>query len=141
MYATLDDMRARYGDDELIQISDLDGAADAIDAGRVESAIAVAGDQVGSYLRKRYALPLTAVPVSIVEATCVLARHWLASNGRTMPTEQMNRERDAQLRWLRDLASGLVTLEGASEVRASPAAGARVSDRVRRFEPGSRRLW
>jgi len=141
VYATLDDLRARYGDDELRQISDLDGAADAIDAGRVEQAIAVATDQVGSYLRKRYALPLTTVPVSIVEATCIIARHWLATSGRSMPTEQMNRERDAQLRWLRDLASGLVTLEGAAEVKASPGASARVSDRERRFEPGSGRLW
>ena len=141
MYATLEDLRARYGDDELIQISDLDGAADAIDAGRVERAISVATDQVESYLRKRYTVPLTTVPVSIVEAVCVLARHWLASNGRTMPTEQMNRERDAQLRWLRDLASGLTSLEGASEVKASPGAAARVSDRERRFEPGSGRIW
>lgn len=139
-YATLDDLRARFGESELVALSVLESGEE-IDAARVDEAIAVAVDQVESYLRKRYTVPLASVPRSVRDATCVLAGAWLAeTNPRTVPSETQRRAKDDTLRWLRDLSKGDVTLEGV-ETPASPGVSARVSDRDRRFDGGSGRTW
>lgn len=139
-YAALADMTARYGAAETTRLSVADGVIpDAPVAARIESAIEVATDTIDSYLRGRYVVPLAPVPLSIVEAACILARHALASGGDREPSEQMRLSRDATIAWLKSLGDGRASLEGVAPV--SSAAGARSSDRERVFSHATTRDW
>lgn len=148
MYATIEDMLARSSVDELKILADpARGANDVMGERtaaslRTEEALRIATGKVESYLRKRYRLPLETPPAAVVEATCVLAMEWLAdANPNTVPTESMVSRRKETVRWLEQLATGAVTLEGASAVTASPSAGARVSDREQSWGHGGRRIF
>lgn len=139
-YATLEQLRDRIGEAELVTLSVL-GSGDEIDAQRVAEALQVATGQADSYLRTRYSVPLQTVPLEVRDAVLVLAQAWLAeTNPRTVATETLRQAKGDTLKWLMALSDGRVTIESAS-VPASPGASARVSDRERRFDGGSGRTW
>ncbi|TVR05961.1 MAG: DUF1320 domain-containing protein [Salinarimonadaceae bacterium] len=144
MYASLADMVERYGEVELLRLSVIDGPtpediADLRVEARVSRAIATAGDIVDSYLRKRYSTPLATPPASIVEATCVLARHWLSTSGSVNPSDSVTTAVAQTRAWLGRIATGDVTIEGLAPVAQSAAA--RVSDRPKIYEPGAGGMW
>lgn len=144
MYATVADMVERYGEVELLRLAVIDGPPpEELDDIRVEArvarAVATAGDIVDSYLRKRYSTPLASPPASIVEATCVLARHWLSSNGNVNPSESVIAAAAQTRAWLARIAGGDVTIEGLAPI--AQTAAARVSDRPQIYDPGARGPW
>jgi phage gp36-like protein len=140
-YATTADMIARFGSAELIRMTTPEGAAmEAIDAAAVARALDEASDRIDSYLRTRYAVPLTAAPASIAGACCRMARFDLARGPNREPTEQMRRDLDADVKWLEGIAAGRVTLDGIAP--ASPdQSGARLRDRDSQFNADSLALW
>ena len=65
-YATQSDLVDKFGELELIQLTDFDTpAAGGIVASRVDAALARASGVVDSYLAARYQLPLAEVPPAI----------------------------------------------------------------------------
>ncbi|MCH8475955.1 MAG: DUF1320 domain-containing protein [Opitutales bacterium] len=144
MYATIADMESRYGGDELRRLGVVDGdmaeeLSDPRVQARVSQALMTATDQVDSYLRKRYLTPLAPAPASIVEAPCVLARHWLSQSGATTPSESVTEHRADTLKWLAKLADGSATLEGLTPI--AKGSTARVSDRDKIYDPGPGGMW
>lgn len=128
-YATVNDMVERFGQIELIRLSTRDDALpESIDGGRVETALADATAVIESYLRARYAVPLTPVPREITRACCILARYDLARGGEQVPSEQMAMDRKATLDWLGEMASSEGRLDA---LPARAASDARVRDRAR----------
>lgn len=114
MYAALPDMVSAFGEDELITVTTpLGEDRVAIDQTKVDSAITIASDEIDSYLRRRYALPLASVSAKMMRVCCVLARWNLWSDTKNAPSDAMRADRKDAIAWLAAINCGSVTLDGA----------------------------
>jgi phage gp36-like protein len=105
-YANRDELQARFGEAELVQLTDRTKSGQVDDA-VLARALADADAEIDSYLAGRYALPLDTVPPVVVAAACDLARFRLYGIRAPEPVRQ--RYEDARA-WLRDLAAGKALL-------------------------------
>lgn len=106
IYATQDDLIARFGETELVQLTDR--ASDGVvDVAYLDVSITEAQAEVDSYIGAIYDLPLLTVPVSLVTATCNIARYRLYNQ---QATEEVKIRYEDTIRWLRDVARGLASL-------------------------------
>lgn len=118
-YATLSDLSDRYGIEELMQLAPMPGGA-TLNQARVARACEDAGDLADGYLRGRHALPLTAVPPLLRRLTAAIARYELHLGGDRLPTEQVTKDRDAAIAFLKDVQAGRADL-GLDALGAEPA--------------------
>jgi phage gp36-like protein len=86
-YATQQDMEDRFGERELVDLTDRDlPLTGAIVAGVVTKAIADAEAEIQAYISARYPLPLpTSAPPILVRLTCDIARYYLYFYTQTIP--------------------------------------------------------
>lgn len=129
-YATQQNLIDRFGERELIELTDRsDPSTGAIDATVVAKALADADAEIDGYLSSRYQLPLSPVPAKLERVAGDIARYYLYED---RVTDQVRaRFSDAQ-QWLRDVASGKVSL-GATSGGVAPTP----ADTVQ-FEPGQK---
>lgn len=81
-YATQAQMIVRFGEQELIQLTDrAQPHTNVIDTAVLAAAITRADDLVDSYLRTRYTVPLLSVPPTIANAAENIARRYLYDDG------------------------------------------------------------
>lgn len=92
-YASLADLVGRFRPDELIQLTDQDPSATAIDSDVADKALADADAVIDMHLAARYTLPLTTVPRVLVNIACDLARAYLYEDRITEHVER--RQKDA----------------------------------------------
>jgi phage gp36-like protein len=109
-YCTLADILDKIPESEVINMTDDEGEG-VVNQGRVNDAIADAQALIDSYAGKRHNVPLDPVPRVIQRAACVIAIYNLFARRLGAP-EEWQRRHEAQVRWLRDLADGKVTLGG-----------------------------
>lgn len=107
-YATSADLVARFGEREVIALSDRDGLGQ-IDAAVIAAAIEQAGDEIDAYLGGRYGLPLAAVPRLLVGVCCDIVRYRLCGSDVTETDPARNRFRDA-IKLLENIRDGKLTL-------------------------------
>lgn len=105
-YATLDDIVARAGEEEILQVADRDDDGVA-DADVVASAIATAESEINGYISARYRLPLVQVPDLIKSWTVSIARYHLHRDGAP---DHVVRDWKSAMDGLRDVARSLVSL-------------------------------
>lgn len=119
-YATQADLIQRFGDEELIQLTDR-ALAGQVDPNTVSAALADADAAIEGYLAARYAVPVSPVPALLRRVACDIARFFLHGNAAPEPVRQAYE--DAQ-RSLKDLADGRAVLVGAAPAAlgAVPAA-------------------
>ena len=118
-YATQVDMIARFGEDELIELTDRDNAG-AINAAVVEGALADAESEINSYLASRISLPLADVPRVLTLKACDMARYFLeGANVR----EEVKERYEAAVRFLRDVAAGKAQLGNSPQAEPAPTIG------------------
>lgn len=118
-YATAADMRARFGEQELILLTTGDGMPmDTVDTDKVAVALADASALIDSYLRRRYLTPVSPAPTELVRACCHLARYDLALGGSRDPSTQTTDMRKQTMEWLRQVHDGVALLAD-----ATPAGG------------------
>lgn len=117
MYCTQQDLVDRFGETELIQLTDTGGSG-TIDATVVARAIADAEGEIDAYLAKAASLPLSPVPAIVAAAACDMARYRLYRDQLTEPVTQ--RYKDA-IRLLSAIARGEIRLS-AEAVTANPVA-------------------
>ena len=98
MYATEDDMVARFGAEEM---SDLSSMSDLVQALRDAS------EEAQSYVAVRYHPPLPNVPAPLVSATCDIARYRMYKD---RATEQVKERYEAQVKWLTRVSDGKAVL-------------------------------
>jgi phage gp36-like protein len=115
-YAAQADLEARFGADELTQLTDRVGAG-VPDAGIVARALADADAEIDGYLASRYALPLATVPPVLNRIACDIARYRLWED---RASEEVRRRYEDARRTLESLAKGVMSL-GLPEASAAPA--------------------
>ena len=104
-YATLDDLRKRYGEADLLDLAQQsDGSWDTV---KIYEALDDAAQTIDSYLAGCYTLPLTSVPAVLSRHCCYLARYFLEKN---RATEQARQDYEDSLRFLEKVASGAISL-------------------------------
>ena len=137
MYATVTDMIARFGETQIIRLSQPeDRTAETVDEDKVNIALADASAVIDGYIRGRYSVPIVAPPAEIVRATCIRARYDLSDPERSSPTDEMGKGRADVIKWLEAISKELVNLDvpralvtGTDQVGSGP----RISDRGRVF--------
>ncbi len=77
IYAALVDMTVRFGDAEMIQISDKDNHLNAINIPRVDAALVDASAEIDQHLGSCYLLPLTVTGPFLRHLCCDIARYHL----------------------------------------------------------------
>lgn len=134
-YATQADLVRRFGDEELIQLTDrlqVGQIAEVV----VTAALSDAAGTIDSYIGARYAVPVSPVPELLLRLTCDIARFLL--RGETA-SDAIRKVYDDALKTLRDLSEGRAVLVGAAPAPpgGAPAIGsgtARVSALCRRLD-------
>ena len=108
MYCTQSDLINRFGETELLQLTDRNRTG-VIDDVVVAQAIADAGAEIDGYICSRVDLPLAEddVPALLRLYACDIARYRLFDDGAF---EQVTERYNIALRYLRDVAGGKVQL-------------------------------
>ncbi|MFK3859290.1 gp436 family protein [Pseudoalteromonas rhizosphaerae] len=107
-YATITAMQQRFGERDLIYLSERDDApADVINTAVVEQAINDASDVINGYLAGRYELPLVTVPNLLEQFCCDIARYKLGTND--VPEHVETRYKDA-IKFLMSVAKGELSI-------------------------------
>lgn len=122
-YATAQDLIDRYGEDELVHITDRLGSGQ-IDAAAVSGALADAEAIIDGYLAGRYPLPLASVPSNMVLLACTLARYQLWAN---RASEEIRKRYEDAIRYLERVASGSILLKMDASGLPDPVQGVSVS--------------
>jgi phage gp36-like protein len=130
MYATADIMTARFGQREVISLSDRDGTGEA-NATVLGDALDDASSEIDTYLAGRYALPLDPAPKMLAGLCCDIARYRLCG-GETVMTEEIEKRYKAAVSFLKLVAAGDVTLG------ATAAGGVTEPDNSIQFVTGTR---
>ncbi|WP_316154721.1 gp436 family protein [Cupriavidus sp. BIC8F] len=107
-YATQNDMTARFGSGELIELTDRAGVG-VIDAAVLAGALDDASAEIDSYLAGRYAVPLAQAPRFLAGLCCDIARYRLCGSD-TRLTEAINERYRNAIRFLEKVASGAVSI-------------------------------
>lgn len=120
MYASLRDLIDRFGEDELIQLTDRAAqATGVIDDTVVDRALGDADQLIDGYLGGRYALPLDPTPELVVKIACDVARFHLHAD---RPTDTVKEAYKEAVRLLERMQSGTIRLQAAGiATHAAPA--------------------
>lgn len=108
-YAVSGDMIRRFGEAELIELTDRDGSAGAIVRDVLDSALKDAMGDIDGYLGGRYRTPIFPAPPMLTRLACDLARYYLYDN-RLDDSHPAARRYQAAVRLLEQLAAGRVPL-------------------------------
>jgi phage gp36-like protein len=117
-YCTTQDMIDRYGEEELIQLTDREGTG-AINGQRLADAITDASATIDSRIGGRYRLPISPVPLVLEKLACELALLTLYENARQLD-DAMREDRKALLRELDAIGSGRIAI-GVDAAGGKPA--------------------
>lgn len=117
-YATQTDMTDRYGETELIQLTDRTGAG-VINVTVLNQALADADAEIDAYLAGRYTIGEDSVPLVLKRAACDIARCNLYSDAA--PDLIVTRRKEA-VRLLENIAKGTVNLGLDSAGATAPSA-------------------
>ncbi|MCF1449989.1 DUF1320 domain-containing protein [Agrobacterium vitis] len=122
-YCTKQDLIDRFGEKELIQLTDrVTSPASAIDDTVVARAIDDATALADGYIGKAYTLPLATVPDVLTKLTCDVARYYLHFKGVDKDSP-IQRAYDQALSYFRDVAKGIVQLVETDTGEVPPASG------------------
>ncbi len=113
-YATKQQMIDRFGETELVQLTDEAGLG-VIDDVKIGDCLQDADDEINTFLAARYALPLSSVPKVLVRWACDVARYFLYDD---QAPEQVRKRYEDVRRSLEAVAKGTLSLgldETASE--------------------------
>jgi phage gp36-like protein len=134
-YATVADLVRRFGEAEVIRLTDREATGD-IDAEVAEAALDDATTEADAYLGVRYALPLDPTPPLVRRLVCDIARYRLAHDADLL-TEEMGKRFEANTRLLRALSRGEAVLGSSLEPEPATSDLAMVKAAPRRLDADS----
>ena len=126
-YCTQQDMIDRFGNDEIIQLTDHDNAG-VIDVVVLARALADASGEIDGYVSTRYSVPLANVTKTVNRIACDITRYYLHDEH---PTELVEKRYDDAVKFLKGVSAGTIS------IGIDDAGGKPVSNDTVEFEPGS----
>lgn len=115
-YVQVDDLVARFGDEEIIQLTDRTNN-DQIDETVAADALDEAEAEAEGYLRGRYTLPLQTAPRQVKDVILHLARERLDPNPSDIVMQRAREARDV----LKAISAGRVQLDIDGETVTAPS--------------------
>ncbi|MEJ1358344.1 MAG: DUF1320 domain-containing protein [Candidatus Sedimenticola sp. (ex Thyasira tokunagai)] len=109
-YCTQQNLIDRYGEIELIQLSDHDGVGE-IDTDVLDRAISDAEGEIDGHLGGRFQLPISPLPKSLQRIACDIARYYLYDDNAT---EQVTKRYNDAVKFLQGVAKGTINIGIAS---------------------------
>jgi len=111
MYTTADILIGKYGNDLMVFLSSKVPGATTPDRTVIDREVGRVDGIIDGYLRNRYTLPLSRVPVEMAgyAEDIAIARLYRCFPERVVPDDVTKAEK-AALEWLRDVQKGLVVL-------------------------------
>ncbi len=125
-YAVAQDLVDRFGEEELIQLTNRPGETfDAVNTARAERALDDASEEIDGYLRPRYAVPVTQASRQLTSLCCDIARERLQLAGGHMPTDTVTTAAKRARAFLQHVAEGKAQLDlpGSASQGDAPATG------------------
>lgn len=120
-YAVKQDLIDRFGEDELIQLTDRSASPVAIDDTVLGKALSDADGVIDAHLAGRYTLPLASVPKLLVRYAADIARYFLYED---RAGESVRRAYEDALAFLKRVSEGKASLGlDASNAAVSPSSG------------------
>lgn len=102
MYATRNDLEARFGEEEVQELEMMQSVGNSI-----EEAIQDASEEIDSYIAVRYTLPLPSIPSTLKRVACNIARYRLYFQ---QPIEEVENRYKAEIDFLKRVADGKAVL-------------------------------
>ena len=102
MYATRQDLEARFGADEIANLEAMHSSPEAIN-----QMLQDASEEIDSYISVIYQLPLPQIPSTLRRVACNITRYRLYYQ---QPTEEVDNRYKAEIAYLKDIVKGLATL-------------------------------
>lgn len=96
MYATRDDLVARFGEAEIANLEAMQTQPDA-----VNEALQDASEEIDSYVAVAYELPLPLIPSTLKRVACNIARYRLYFQ---QPTEEVEKRYESEVKYLQRIA-------------------------------------
>jgi phage gp36-like protein len=112
MYCTLSDLLDRGLQDDVFATQDINDISD-IDMAIVNKAIEDATVVIDGYLSGRYSLPFVNPPLVLTKIACDMTMYFMQKN---RPRENVREKYDGWISYLKDVARGLVVLDGDSSL-------------------------
>lgn len=134
MFATKADMIARFGDREVIALTNRSNTG-TIDDAVLQGGLDTADGEISGYLASRYSLPMASVPRLLTGYACDIARYRLCG-AAVQCTDDIEERYKMAVRFLEKVAMGQIAL-GVDATGAVVNAGGndiQVSAGVRRFD-------
>jgi phage gp36-like protein len=107
-YATLQNMMDRFGERELIALTDRDNTG-IVDAAVLARGLQSADDEINPYLVARYTIPPASVPAIVSNFACDIARYRLCGAEVIETDEIRNRYKDA-IKFFEKVSKGEISL-------------------------------
>ncbi|AUZ85850.1 gp436 family protein [Methylophaga nitratireducenticrescens] len=116
-YCTQQDLIIRYGQDELIELTDKQNLGQ-MDMDVISSAIADADSVIDGYLSSRFTTPIQPVPRSLLRIACEITRFYLYENGAL---DEVKDRYEKSLRMLKDIAEGKMSIGITAQGEKTPS--------------------
>ncbi len=119
-YVTVEAMQLKFGERELIQLTDNEAPyQDAINMEKLNAAMQEANSEIDAYIGSRYPLPLQVMPPFLVNIGCNLARFY-ANTGDLAENDPIKARYDASIKTLTKISKGELTLGGSPAGESTP---------------------
>ena len=120
MYATAVAMQRKFGERELIQLTDTEQPyQNVINMEKLNAAMQEANSEIDAYVGSRYALPLHIIPPFLVEIGCNLARYY-AVTGDLSENDPIKNRYESSIKTLTKISKGELTLGSSPAGESKP---------------------
>jgi phage gp36-like protein len=120
MFATLEAMHKKFGERELIELTDIEKPyTDTINMDRLNAAMQQANSEIEGYIGARYTLPLQTVPPFLESIACDMTRYH-ASTGAMSENSPIKVRYDAAIKTLKEISKGTIQIGGSPTGEAAP---------------------
>ena len=120
MYATVDVMKRKFGERELIQLTETEPPyLDTINIDKLNAAMQEANSEIDAYVGSRYPLPLQTIPPFLIEIGCNLARYY-AVTGDLSENNPIKNRYESSIKTLTKISKGDLTLGGSPAGESKP---------------------
>lgn len=120
MYATVEAMKRKFGESELIQLTETEPPyLDAINMDKLNAAMNEANSEIDAYVGSRYALPLQIIPPFLTEIGCNLARYY-AVTGDLAENDPIKNRYESSIKTLTKISKGELVLGGSPVGESKP---------------------